>query len=227
VLIPVFAFGQVTFEVASIKSAPLQEQGRVSSRHSVDSGRLNYTNVSLGDLAAEAFRVQRTQISGPDFLDSARFDVMAKIPEGAREHIPEMLRALLAERFGMKFHEETKELPVYELMTAKGGAKMAKAESAGGVSMNSGKASKHLTARMTMTSLADYLSQQVDRPVVEKTGLEGPFAMDLLWGTDAADATNPSLFTALQEQLGLRLSASKGAVRLVAIDHIDKTPSEN
>ena len=121
-------------------------------------GRLNYTNVTLGDLAAEAFRVQRTQISGPDFLDAARFDVMAKIPEGAsRERIPEMLRSLLADRFGLKVHEETKELPIYELVAAKSGPKMAKAESAGGVSMNTRKTVKHLSARWTLTSLADYL----------------------------------------------------------------------
>jgi uncharacterized protein (TIGR03435 family) len=222
------ASGQPAFEVASIKPAPLQEQGRISSRHSVDSARLNYTNVSLADLAAEAFRVQHTQVSGPDWLNAARFDLMAKIPAGAgRDGIPEMLRALLAERFAMKFHEETKELPMYELLAAKGGPRMVKADSTTGISNHTGNAGSHVTAKITLANLADFLSAQTDKPVVDHTGLEGAYAIDLAWGPDTPDAALPSIFTALQEQLGLRLVAEKGPVRLLVIDHIDKVPSEN
>src|ERR1700744_181678 len=115
-LIPGLACGQIAFEVASIKpSAPL-EFGRTSVRRSVSKergvkGRLIYQGLSLLDLISDAKRVQKRQISGPDWLGSERFDIMAVIPaDETNDQIPEMLEALLQERFKLKTHDETKEM---------------------------------------------------------------------------------------------------------------------
>lgn len=237
-LIPAVAFGQTAFEVASIKPAPPQEFGRTSVHRSSDKepgikGRLKYEGVSLSDLLADSHRLQHHQISGPDWLSSQRFDIMAVIPAAFSEaQIPEMLAALLVERFGLKTHDETKEMQVYTLEPAKGGAKLKKAESAGGVSGKSTKTTERVSARTTMAGLADYLSGRMDRPVVDRTGLEGPYEIELEWtpdtvATPGAEAPGPSIFTAIQEQLGLRLSAGKAPVRLLVVDHIDKTPTDN
>jgi len=116
------------FEVASIKPAPPQAPGRVSIRMSSDPGRLNYTNVSLSDLMAKAYSVQHDHISGPAWLDTERFDIVAKIPAGvAEDQIPRMFQALLADRFKLKLHREKNQLPIYALVVGKNGPKMQKA----------------------------------------------------------------------------------------------------
>jgi len=101
---------------------------------SADPGRLNYTNVSLSDVISQAYGVQHSQISGPSWLDSERFDVVAKIPAGAAmDQIPQMLQTLLAERFKLKLNGERKELPVYALVAGKNGPKLQKSESSSGL----------------------------------------------------------------------------------------------
>src|SRR6476620_8172887 len=106
-----------TFEVASIKPAPPPGGNNMMVRMGGDPGRIDYANVSLKDVIRLAYRVKNYQIAGPDWLESARFNIVAKLPEGSsREQIPEMLQALLAERFKLALHRETKELPVYGLV---------------------------------------------------------------------------------------------------------------
>jgi len=128
-----FAFAQSpTFEVASIKPArPIQEQALSGKMHigmKIDGARVDIGAMSLNDLLWTAFKVKSFQITGPDFLKSERFDVIAKLPEGAKEdQVPEMLQALLVERFKLTFHRETKELSTYVLVVAKGGPKMKEA----------------------------------------------------------------------------------------------------
>ncbi|HMC60340.1 MAG TPA: TIGR03435 family protein, partial [Candidatus Solibacter sp.] len=109
------AFGQsaatpLSFEVASIKPAAPQMDGRLMIRMGGDPGRLDYNNVSIKDLIRQAYGVKDYQISGPDWMASTRFDVLAKLPAGTpRSKVPEMLQALLAERFKVTIHRETKE----------------------------------------------------------------------------------------------------------------------
>jgi uncharacterized protein (TIGR03435 family) len=124
------------FEVAAIKPAAPVEFGRTSVRKSVDKqngiqGRLNYQGISLMDLIADAYRIQRRQISGPDWLTSQRFDILAVIPAAqTNDQIPEMLAALLKERFNLKTHDEIRETQVCRLFVAKGGAKLETVEKA-------------------------------------------------------------------------------------------------
>jgi len=228
------AFGQPTptpaFEVASIKPAPLQAPGRVSTRMSVNRGRLNYTNVSLRDVIGQAYHLQHRQISGPSWLDSERFDIAGKIPLGvAMDQIPQMLQSLLAERFKLRAHRETKEQPVYALVAPKNGPKLQKAESSGGRRGGAGRGRAHVSGKFSMARFADYLSDQLGRPVLDQTKLDGAYAITLDWVPDSSEesASGPSIFTALQEQLGLKLVATKGATTVLVIDHVEKAPTEN
>ena len=117
------------FEVASIKAAAPQALGRMMVRMGGDAGRVDYANVSLKDVLARAYDVKRYQIMGPSWLDSERYDITAKVPDGVpKEQIPAMLQALLSERFKMTIHRETKEQPVYALIVSKGGPKLTKSE---------------------------------------------------------------------------------------------------
>jgi uncharacterized protein (TIGR03435 family) len=126
-------FGQAAatapaFEVASIKPADPQPMGMIRIGMGGDAGRINYTNVSLKEVLTRAYGVKRHQISGPSWLDSERFDINAKIPEGVTTaQVPAMLQTLLAERFKMTIRKETKEQPVYELVVGKNGHKVPKA----------------------------------------------------------------------------------------------------
>ena len=220
------------FEVATIKPpAPQPNDGHTHSRMSVDNNRLLYANVTLKDALAQAYNVQRYQVSGPDWIDTDRFDIQAKIPEGKRAQVPEMLQNLLADRFGLKIHRETKELPVYALVVAKGGPKFKAAESQG-LSINSNRTHWHVEAKVSMQRLAELLSEDAGRPVIDRTGLMGSYDMTLDWAVDDAAAANdpaagPSLFTALQEQLGLRLESTRAPVETIIVDQAQRTPVEN
>jgi uncharacterized protein (TIGR03435 family) len=119
------------FEVASIKQAAPQTMGRMMVRMGGDPGRVDYANVSLKDVLARAYDVKRYQIMGPSWLDSERYDITAKVPDGVpKEQIPAMLQVLLSERFKMTIHKESKEQPVYALIVGKGGPKLTKSDPA-------------------------------------------------------------------------------------------------
>jgi len=120
-----------SFEVASVKPAapPNMNGGRGGRGGRGSPGQVMFTNSSMSQLLIYAYAVKRYQISGPDSLDTDRYDIVAKLPEGAkREDSPAMLQTLLKERFGLAVHRETKELPVYSLVVAKNGPKMKEAE---------------------------------------------------------------------------------------------------
>src|SRR5690242_10517264 len=120
------------FEVASVKPAAPQEAGKVAIRLGGDAGRINYTNVSLKDVVARAYKMKPYQISGPSWMDSERYDITAKIPEGAtQDQVPAMLQALLTERFKMTVRKESKEQPIYALVLGKSGSKLKKADDSG------------------------------------------------------------------------------------------------
>jgi len=122
-------------------------------------------------------------------------------------------------------------MSMYALIVAKTGSKMKKAEQAGGFNSNNNNGRVHVAAKTTMDNFAKNLSGRLDRPVVDQTGLEGAWEFQLDYLADgaenaAADAL-PSIYTAVQDQLGLKLNPTKGAVRMVVVDHIDRVPAEN
>ena len=129
---PVFgqAAGKLEFEVASVKPAAPQTGGRVfvgrqGGPGTPDPGRVTYTNVALKNLITMAYDVKPYQVTGPDWLETERFDIQAKLPQGAtKEQANMMMQNLLAERFKLSFHKVTKEFPLYELVVGKNGPKL-------------------------------------------------------------------------------------------------------
>ena len=119
--------GPPAFEVASVKPAAPQTGGRMMVRMGGDAGRVDYTNVSLKQILTKAYDVKSYQITGPSWLDTERYDIVAKVPDGVpKAQIPAMLQALLAERFHMTIHRETKEQSVYAIVVGKDGPKLTK-----------------------------------------------------------------------------------------------------
>lgn len=203
-------------------------------------------NTTLRDLIRAAFGISDAQLDGGNEkaqLD-ARWDIKAKVAddEFARlNKLPSddrnrafhlMQQALLGDRFGLKFHTETRELPVFDLVVDKSGSKLQPATPTDndGFSINVGhtNATMHATAA-TVSMLADMLGRQSEldgRLVIDKTGLAGKYNWSLQWqpqrltATASPDATGPSLFTALKEQLGLKLESSKGPVQVVVVDTV-------
>src|SRR5262249_16892959 len=151
------AIGQPAFEVVSIRPAPPQPAGHTDTRMSTDPQRLLYTNVSLKQMLMAAYEVPELQVIGPDWIDSVRFDVTAKIPEGAQKQVPAMLQAMLAERFRVTAHRETKEMSGYALTVGKNGSKMEHAEKETGSSINSDRTLAHMNATIPMSRLAERL----------------------------------------------------------------------
>ena len=266
-----------------------------------DPGQLTYTNVSLKNVLINAYDVNDYQISGPTWLDRERFDIVAKIPQGAtKEQFRQMLQNLLAERFKLTLHHETKELPMYTLVVAKGGPKLKEAveedaatpqgaapppppgrdEAApmrlktdadgmprlpAGMGRNGtimmmmmdpnggGMRTRMVSKGQPVSSLLGTLSNLLGRPVVDGTGLKAKYDITLDYNPDglngprmmmpppqhdgapgggppmagAPDGGGPTIFTALQEQLGLKLEQRKGPVDLLVIDRLEKVPTEN
>jgi uncharacterized protein (TIGR03435 family) len=147
-----------------------------------------------------------------------------------------MMQALLAERFKLAVHRETRELPMYALVVAKGGHKIHLVEAPavfGQTPFSMPAPGRLVGTQVTAEMLAKVLSDQLGRSVQDSTGLRGAFDFKLEWQPDSSDpqldtrAVSASLFTALQEQLGLKLEARKGPVEILVIDHIENTPIEN
>jgi len=311
----VFAQGNEgpTFVVASIKPAAPMQPGMIrvgmnGGPGTASPGQINVTNMNARDLMAAAFNVKDYQISGPDYIDSQRFDIIAKVPGGAtKEDVQVMWQNLLKERFGLKLHHETKEMPMYALVVAKGGSKLKESDPTPAASLDSGPGGpdglpagapppprmgkdgmpelpksmrrtgamgmmmmpgrmRMMGTAVTISRLVDILARQYDRPVVDQTGLTKTYDITLDFapenmggpkgmpmpprvmdggggggmagpppGGGGGDGTvrapeggeAPTLATALQEQLGLKLEPKKGPVDLLVIDHVEKTPTEN
>jgi uncharacterized protein (TIGR03435 family) len=231
-------------------------------------------------LIMRAYDVQSFQVSGPAWMDSQRFDVIAKVPAGAtKEDARIMLQNLLADRFKLKLHKGSKEAAIYELVVAKGGLKLkeavqtaaAPAEGAGGppptpprgkdglMRTPHGQLGIQATAKgrmrmqgdaVTMARLTQLLGMVVGRPVVDKTGLTGTYDVLLDFSPEGmgpgpktlalgegggnpaetprdSNDSGATIFTALQEQLGLKLESRKGPVDLLIVESAEKAPTKN
>jgi uncharacterized protein (TIGR03435 family) len=170
---------------------------------------------------------------GPGWIGTEKYDIEAKVDVSqVNVHVDygPMLQALLADRFRLRAHRETKELPVYSLVVAKNGPKLTVHTGADGASTNtshgSGKATM-VAIEASMAGLAERLGRELAAAVIDNTGLRENYDVTLEWAPNlTADSTLPSIFTALQEQLGLRLESTKGSVEVLVIDSAEKA-SEN
>jgi uncharacterized protein (TIGR03435 family) len=241
------------FEVSTVKENKSGSSG--SSSNSRD-GRFTATNVSLKNLLQyQAYGIPESRIlGGPKWIGSERFDLAAKTdgattdrlrtlpPDQRRIQRQAMFQQLLAERFMLAVHWETRELPVYALLAAKKGPLLhptKELDGHTGTSSNNGELTAH---GVTLAQMADVLTQELSRElgrvVIDKTGIQGRYDCALKWTPDTgrmSDATDgsvastdsgPSIFTAIQEQLGLKLESTKGPVQVLVIDRAEM-PSEN
>jgi uncharacterized protein (TIGR03435 family) len=248
------AYGQsvetpTAFEVAAIKpSAPTQT---IAFKHS--GYRVATTGTSLEWLITWAYDVYSDHLYGkPQWLDSVRYDIVANGPEesetavrppGQISPLQQMMQALLAERFKLAVHRETRDLPIYALVVARSGLKVRLTEAPDIMGQNPFSmpgSGRLIGTGVTAEMLAKVLSHQLGRSVQDQTGLQGVFDFKLEWAPDPQTGgaggappepvdlrTGSSLFSAIQEQLGLKLEARKGPGEVLVIDHIERTPTEN
>ncbi len=219
------------FEAASIK-LNTSESGSSSTNGS--KGQVVFTNVSLKRLIERAYEVKPFQVTCPGWAENVKFDIAAKYPPDTKSADRVlMLRTLLEQRFKLAVHRESKEMPGYALVVAKGGSKLQPVEAGGSSTSTNGGRVLTLTAKKTsMGQLADLLARDLSVMVVDQTGMDGVYDFDLRWsneerntGDDAEPA--PSLFTAVQEKLGLRLQSQKVPVPVIVVDHVERMPVEN
>jgi uncharacterized protein (TIGR03435 family) len=310
------AFAQTTgatpsFEVATIKPAvpPVMGVGRGGGMTMAfrmgarggpgtsDPGQITYTGMTVKRLLVAAYGVKTYQVTGPTWIDTEQFDIVAKVPQGAtKDDVKLMLQNLLADRFKLTLHREKKDLPMYALVVAKNGPKLKESppddpdakdatgpadpaamdaarqkamENAmrsmkdgapppppppggrGGTRMMMMNGRAQMSAsKQTMAQFSEWLAGQLDRPVVDQTGLTKNYDVTLEYspeglgggrgpmgamltaptgdgGAAAEPDAAPNLFSALQDQLGLKLEQKKGPVDLLVVDHLEKTPTEN
>lgn len=242
------------FEVASIKATDPNPSNTAYIGMSADGAMVKYTNITLLDCIRGAYRAREFQIAGPDWMTKSRFEIDARLPAGAStEQIPEMLRALLVERFKLEVRRDMKEQNVYALAVGNGGAKLkpsqVKTDSSapkamgpdgrpremmvygfppGGVSITAPSAS--------LASLVWLMSRFTGRPVVDMTGIDGQYDFKFVFepeingnvytGAATPEQPMPSIFDAVK-QYGLRLEARKAPIEMFTVTHLEKTPTEN
>lgn len=219
------AFGQ-SFEVATVKP---NKSGSNNSHSSTTDHGITAENVSLKQLIERVYDVAEYSLSGPVWLGDDKFDIAAKQPDGApRAQMRLMLQSLLAERFGLVVHRESKLVSGYALMAGKKTPTLHEKPADTGTNTNTGRGTIKGT-NVSMLDLAGLLSRQLDQPVQDQTGLSGVFDLSLEWSPDQtqADDRASSLFTAIQEQLGLKLQAQKVTLDVLVVDHIERVPTEN
>ena len=247
-----------SFEVASVKlvtepklPAFVSDRARFSGGPGTKTpGKFGCREATLKSLA----RLQpATRISGPDWLDSARDDIDAKLdPETTPADFRLMLQSLLAERFALRFHRETRSTPIYLLAVAKNGPRFQPVrklpeykdaaerraaleaslrkdlvEMKAQIAAGGARSHRNFGLNGTVAQFAETLSGQVDREVVDGTGVAGEYYFSLSWTPDLDATTEPSVFAAVQEQLGLKLQAAKEDLEVIVLDHAERTPVEN
>jgi uncharacterized protein (TIGR03435 family) len=233
-----------TFDVASIRPMSYADDVPSHISNSSKTSEFRAVNVTLRALLEVAYALPETQmLGGPGWTATDKFALEAKSdpkfdqqlaalsPSEAKQAKRDMLRSLLAERFKLAAHTETREMPIFALIVAKGGSKLVQSKSSK-TALSGGRGRISIKGDDSLAVLAFELSWRLGRPVMDHTGLEGRYELNLNWAADdgepiASDsATGPSLFTAIQEQLGLKLEPTKAPVPILLIDHAEK-PSEN
>ena len=228
------------YEVVSIHQ---NKSGTRGGQFNTEASGLTVTNMPLQTIIKVAYGLQDYQIAaGPAWLETDRYDIAAKGPGPLRDDDqPRMMQALLADRFKLAVHRESKEMQGYALVVTRSGFKLSASKADGDNWARTGRGS--LTCQgVSMSRLASILAGRLGRPIVDATHIDGAFDFKLEWTPDPGqplgpkeraeplpaddNSSGPSIYTALQEQLGLKLEARKASIEVVVIDHIER-PSEN
>ena len=226
-LLALLLFQAPRIEVASVKRSekPPDNWGFTTGH-----GRIFADNVTLKRCIMGAWSIGPNQIvGGPDWLNTERFEIEARADQPVNDDavLMVLLRGILADRFRLALHHETRPVEAYILEVSSNGPKLQK--SPGGESVDLSHYGGFDSRNTTMNHFAEVLSRQLDLPVVNRTALNGTFNLKLEWAPDPARQAQdgpPSIYTAIQEQLGLRLRAEKTPVDVLVIDHVEQ-PAEN
>jgi uncharacterized protein (TIGR03435 family) len=234
------AAGPPAFDVASVKVSHAPDAAVLMSGNSVDlrSGRMrvpavggtvSIRNWTLGMCILAAWDLGAGQLSGPSWLEEDRYDIDAKTSLAATQaDVRQMLQALLIERFRLTAHYEKKEVAAYALVVANGGPRLQTAKGDQRLPVIFAPPSRLIGQGSSMQSLAMTLRRAAGRPVIDKTGLTGVWDFTLSYSPDeSATDQGPSVFTALQEQLGLRLTPDRTGVNVLVVDHMERIPLPN
>jgi uncharacterized protein (TIGR03435 family) len=223
------------FEVATVK-VNRSGSGRSNSPR-LTNGRLWAENATLKQILQVAYDFSALRITGPDWLDSDRYDLTGIAPQGVPDTaLMPMLQSLLQERFHLDAHRASREVAVFNLVVAKDGLKLSPYDPAHPLVPPPRKgAASMVIGTGTMAQLANMLTSSAGRPVLDKTGLEGRYGYALTFSPLAAQASadSPSdsgpldLFAAVQQQLGLKLEPKKDTIEILIVDHAERVPSEN
>ena len=240
----------LSFDVASVKpAAPCCAPGQWRESKALED-RIDFRYVTLKYCVAFAYRLKEYQVSGPQWINEVRYDIVAKGAAGTkRDQLPDMVRQLLLDRFKLQAHHEIKEFSVYVITIGKNGPKLtaSPADAPGrndganvGIGMENGVGTIHFK-HGTMTSLANTLVRIVGTPVLDKTGLTDVYDFDLEFAPEDAHALAPlppgkgpapamdpsvSVFSSIQK-LGLKLENQKPPQDAIVVDTADKSPIEN
>jgi len=236
VAIALVAAGPPAFEVASVRPADPGEAGPGDIPRNMDNspGHFIMRNVPLRFCIEWAYDLKDYEVAGPDWIKAEnRYDIVANAPGAASDDdMRLMLQRLLTERFQMKLHHETRTLDVYALLPGKGAPKVKEATADEQTSLGGGAGGAKFT-KQPISRLTFLLTRRMDRPVIDLTGLKGlyDFTLDLSGlgfnGNPPDDTSAPSIFTTVQENLGLRLEAQKAPIQMLIIDHAEKVPTAN
>ena len=223
-----------SFEVATVRVSEPSSLESAGQWSPPGIGKFWAKKLPLEFLIGMAYGVDpKQQIEGkPGWLGTELYDITAKLVSGvalSREELKPVLQTLLQERFHLAAHRETRMMPGYELVVAKGGPKLSatKGDHVPGFRLNVSPG--HLAGlNWSMALLVGFLGPAAGRPVVDRTGIGGSYDVSVEYARDVAqESSQPSLFTALQETLGLKLESRKVPVQMVVIDHVERVPTEN
>jgi len=219
------------FDVVSLRP---NTTGAGRSIERTNSGHVMAENITAGSMIRHAFGIRASQIEGaPGWIETDQYDLQATT--GTTKDLNDIeLRpyweSMLASRFRMKFHRETKEMQIYSLTVAKGGPRLTENTSSGDTDTHLTNNAHHSSLTSTHIAMPDFaalLGSRLDRTVIDKTGLAGAYNVKLDWSPDlSTDTGSASIFTALQDQLGLKLESGKGPVEIIVIDRLER-PTEN
>ena len=220
-----------SFDVASVKPNHNGPPPRTYPR--LHNGTFTAENASLKTLLVNAYGLNELRIVGPDWMNTEMYDITAKAPAGfADDQLMPLLQALLKDRFRLQSHMETREMAAYDMLVAKGGARLTLFDPSHPPGQPRFAGGSMLVGVGTAAQIADALARAAGRPVVDKTGLEGRFAWSVSYTPFSSDANAaatgpPDILAAVQEQLGLRLEPKKESLQVLVIDRVERVPSKN
>lgn len=216
-----------SFEVVSIRPVPPDSLGGISEPSGTE---FRAHAMSLSVLVQMTFGINPNQMVIPDWAQSVKFDIAAKTGSAVPltyEQMKPLMQKMMAERFKMTYHRETRDVQGYDMVAAKDGLKLTPAKPGSSKGGGGGPGAIDMP-NTTMKSFAGMLTARLKRPVGDKTGAAGEYEVKLRFAPDGdAESTLPSIFTALQEEMGIKLQPAKVPVEMVIIDHLEKVPTEN